>query len=782
VEVRGHLSYVHAFIIFCRYGRKFIKIVELYFSDREGKRVSWKVTLGILLSLLLVGALKFNSNMQAVSANLNISEPERSFSVDELKCNGTSIDSIVSEEQARILKHRITALELEKFKQIIGIYEEGRDYNQMINGHGTGLCPPTEEEWVESAAKAYVVEKILLDQSPPSSVDHTNKIWFPPIGDQDGEGSCTTWAVGYYTKTFQEAKEHGWNLTDAEWIGGYYGYPTPAYQDRIFSPDFIYHLINGGVDEGSSFYDAINIVCTIGASSWEKMPYDPVGHTSWPSEDAWREAPLYRGNSSGYEYLELSTDDDLVSLKNWIASNHLAVIAVDAYKYDFLTSEDMWTLDNYVVTELNHANTVVGYDDNMFYTEQGELRQGAFKIANSWGEGVWEKIADGCYWISYEAMKQRLGYPCMFYRDRIGYDPKLLASFEIDHSERGECDVLIGMGNHSNPLAAKSFSDLIDGGGFPFCSNNIVFDITEFQDTVPSVLNQSFFMRGRVGIPAPHSGTYEWYSDGVSWSWFSLGQTFDIPETGATLSFWSYYEIEEDWDYGYVEVHDLDTDEWFTLPGLMTVSTLPEPQNNPYCPTPYEPSTYYTAGRWNALTGCSGAMYEEEMDLTSFADHTIELYFTYWTDGYVLELGWYVDDIEIQEIPFFDDVESGPSDWIYNGWYITTPPTSTNGTILSFSTEYYDSYVSESLETKSRSHDVPLNVTNQEVFADLVLKILGDVEGDGDVDASDLFALSKAYGSEPEDPNWNPDCDFDWDDKVDVSDFLELTENYGKIA
>jgi len=728
-----------------------------------------KIVSVTILTLLVIGMSTLTFNNQPVNAGLK--------TIKNHSKEGNN-------EQAIIVEHKISSFELEELRWKLGVREEGKNYNLIIDGRGTGLRPPAEEEWAEIADKAYVVEKILLNQpeDPPSSIDHTVNPWFPPIGDQDGEGSCTTWAVGYYTKTFQEAKEHGWNLTEAEWLGGYLGYPTPAYQDKIMSPDFIYHLINGGVDMGSSFYDAINIVCTIGASSWEKMPYVPSDHSSWPSEEAWREAPLYRGNSSGLEFLELNTDDDITSLKNWIASDHLAVIAVDANKYDFLTSGDMWTLDNYVVTELNHANTVVGYDDNTYYTEQGELRQGAFKIANSWGVGGWEKIADGCYWISYEAMKQRLGYPCMFYGDRIGYDPKLVASFEIDHSERRECDVLIGMGNHSNPLAAKSFSDLTDGGDFPFCSNNIVFDITEFQDAVPTVLNQSFFMRGRVGIPAPHSGTYEWYSDGVSWSWFRLSQTFDIPETGATLSFWSYYEIEEDWDYGYVEVHDLDTDEWFTLPGLMTVSTLPELQNNPYCPSQFEPSAYYSASRWNAFTGRTGAMYKEEMDLTPFANHTIELYITYWTDPYVLELGWYIDDIEIPEIGFFDDVESGPSDWTYNGWYITTPPTSTSGTILSFSIEYYDSYISESLNTKSISEAAPLTISNQEVFAELILKIHGDVDGDGDVDASDLVRFKEAYCSVSGDENWDPDSDFNTDNIINILDLTILSRNYDKTV
>jgi len=685
--------------------------------------------------------------------------------------------------QVRIVEHRISSSELEELKWKLGILEESIDYNRKINGHGTGLRPPTEEEWAEIADRTYFVEKILLvpQEEPPSVVDHTTKPWFPPIGNQDGEGSCTAWAVGYYTKTFQEAVEHGWNLTEAEWLGGYTGHPTPAYQDRIMSPDFIYHLINEGVDEGSSFYDAINLVCNIGTSSWEKMPYDPTDSSSWPFEEAWGEAPLYRGNSTGFESMSLSTDADIISLKNWIASDHLAVIGVDADQYsNFLPGMDHWTLDNYVQPiVLNHANTIVGYNDNYVYQEEGEWRYGAFKIANSWGEGGWEDIVDGCYWISYEAMKQRVGY-AMFYRDRIGYDPKLVALFNVSHSNRSECDILIGMGNHSNPLATKSFSNLTKGGDYPFCSNNIALDITEFEDFVPSVYNQSFFMQvyDKALLP-PHSGVYYWYSDGVAHSWFRLGQTFNIPGAGATLNFWTYYEIEEDYDWGYVEVHDLDTDEWYTLPGLMTVSTSPGLHDNPNCPPQFEPFTgYFIYERWNAFTGLSGEMYEEEMDLTPFANHPIELYFTYWTDPFVLELGWYVDDIEIPEIGFTDDVESGPKNWTYNGWSITTPQTSPNGTVLSFSIEYYDSYSSGSPMVESTSGDPPVHTINLNyVFADLILTIAGDLDGDGDVHPDDLALFALAYGTSP--PS-NSDCDLDGDGDVDPNDLAIFAGNYGK--
>ena len=58
--------------------------------------------------------------------------------------------------------------------------------------------------------------------------------------------------------------------------------------------------------------------------------------------------------------------------------------------------------------------------------------------------------------------------------------------------------------------------------------------------------------------------------------------------------------------------------------------------------------------------------------------------------------------------------------------------------------------------------------------------ITGDVNGDGTVDVSDLFDLSKAYGYDPSKPNWNPNCDFNGDDKVDASDLFDLSKKYGK--
>jgi parallel beta-helix repeat protein len=680
------------------------------------------------IMLILIGVLTLSLNIQVYKGLPQVSKAESHPPTD-------------NEERVKIVEHNITRSELEKLKLTEGVRQRGEDYNQRISGHGTGLRPPTEEEWQRIAEQISVVDSITWSYpilSSPSFVDNSENSWFPPIGNQDGEGSCVTWAVGYYMKTFQEAKEHDWNLSAAAWEGGYEGHPTPEYQNRIISPDFIYHQINGGQDGGSYYSDAISLICSVGASSWEKMPYDPHNSTSWPSEEAWREAPLYRGNSSGFEQLMLTTDDGLLNLKNWLASDHLAVISVDGGQYSHLTSGDVWTLDTYANPVRNHANTIVAYDDNLAYIEQGTTHYGAFKIANSWGVGGWENIPDGFFWISYKAMKQRVSY-CMFYRDRVNYEPTLVASFEIGHSNRGACDIAFGIGNKSDPSQTKDFSPwIMDGGNHPFCPNNIIMDITEFGEAAPTVLNQSFFMSVfDRGIPAAHSGTHEWYSNSTSYSWFRLGRNFSIPATGAMLRFWTYYEIEETWDWGYVEAHDLSTNQWYTLPGIKTISYLQVPVDNPNCPYQYEPSTYYGAGKWYALTGSSNGTYQEEMNLTRFAGHAIELYFTYWTDPYAEELGWYVDDVEIPEIGFFDDVESGSNGWSANpGWHITVP-TSITGTVLSFSVEYYQNYTSGVLTAKSVSHEVPVSTVTQDyAFAEVTLKNVWIVDDDGPADFS----------------------------------------------
>jgi hypothetical protein len=446
-----------------------------------------------LLSILLILLLTFSSVISITHETALPNEEKTDSQPTNLNIPDSNNFKEETVEKTQITQHKITPTELENLKNSIGVYEPEQNYTQLVDGHGTGLRPPTEEEWAEIGASSYLIDDVdyQAGDGAQAAVDQSATPWFPPIGNQGSQGSCVAWSVGYYVKTFQEAKEHGWDLSAATWTGGYYGQPAVSYQDRIISPAFVYNLINGGTDSGSSYQDAIRLICFIGACSWEQMPYNLSTYTAWPSEDAWTEAALYRGNSSGIQYMSLNSEPGLNNLKNWIASGHLGTISINASQYSTLGSADIWTLDNYVSSGTNHANTIVGYDDSKSYNESGTVHYGAFKVANSWGSS-WS--GDGFYWISYEAMKQRVG-TCMFYYDIIDYQPELFATFEISHQKRNECNIRVGVGNPNAPEAMKSFSQYVDGGTVSFPSNSIVMDITELVNDLPNVYGKLFWLR-----------------------------------------------------------------------------------------------------------------------------------------------------------------------------------------------------------------------------------------------------------------------------------------------
>ncbi|TET21050.1 hypothetical protein E3J74_00650 [Candidatus Bathyarchaeota archaeon] len=62
------------------------------------------------------------------------------------------------------------------------------------------------------------------------------------------------------------------------------------------------------------------------------------------------------------------------------------------------------------------------------------------------------------------------------------------------------------------------------------------------------------------------------------------------------------------------------------------------------------------------------------------------------------------------------------------------------------------------------------------------VKLLGDVDDNGVVDISDLYALSVAYGSVPENPNWNEEADMNGDNEVNGLDMSALVKKYGETG
>jgi hypothetical protein len=64
----------------------------------------------------------------------------------------------------------------------------------------------------------------------------------------------------------------------------------------------------------------------------------------------------------------------------------------------------------------------------------------------------------------------------------------------------------------------------------------------------------------------------------------------------------------------------------------------------------------------------------------------------------------------------------------------------------------------------------------------VVVSIPGDVDGSFEVNFEDLFNLADAYGSFPNDNNWDANCDFNGDNEVNHEDLFILADHYGMFV
>ena len=150
-------------------------------------------------------------------------------------------------------------------------------------------------------------------------------------------------------------------------------------------------------------------------------------------------------------------------------------------------------------------------------------------------------------------------------------------------------------------------------------------------------------------LNAPHSGDWEWYSGQGDMLNQTLTREVTLP-AGATLGFWAWFDIEEDWDYGFVEVSSDGGATWATVPGNLTTDTNPNGNN----------------AEGNGITGYSGGWVQGSFDLGAWDNKTVLLRFRYETDQAYQGLGWTIDDITVGG--FSDDAESGNQGWTASGW------------------------------------------------------------------------------------------------------------------
>ncbi|MEJ2349222.1 MAG: M14 family zinc carboxypeptidase [Anaerolineales bacterium] len=183
----------------------------------------------------------------------------------------------------------------------------------------------------------------------------------------------------------------------------------------------------------------------------------------------------------------------------------------------------------------------------------------------------------------------------------------------------------------------------------------------------------------RTGIFEPHSGAYYVYSQQANRSYKRLGGTFTLPAGSPTLKFWTSFDIEADWDYAFVEINEVGTDTWTTLPDINGLTQTGTGQSctsgwvdqiHPFLAHYMDASCNPTgtSGSWNALTATSGGWQQVEVDLSAYAGQTVELYISYASDWGTQNLGVFVDDIELSGYPL-EDFEVD-----YGVWQPSEPP------------------------------------------------------------------------------------------------------------
>lgn len=76
---------------------------------------------------------------------------------------------------------------------------------------------------------------------------------------------------------------------------------------------------------------------------------------------------------------------------------------------------------------------------------------------------------------------------------------------------------------------------------------------------------------------------------------------------------------------------------------------------------------------------------------------------------------------------------------------------------------------------------IPCIVYNNNIKISSSGGVKGDVNGDKIVNGLDLILLMQAFGSTPQDQNWNPNCDFNGDLIINGIDLIILAQNWGKV-
>jgi hypothetical protein len=167
----------------------------------------------------------------------------------------------------------------------------------------------------------------------------------------------------------------------------------------------------------------------------------------------------------------------------------------------------------------------------------------------------------------------------------------------------------------------------------------------------------------RLADVMPYSGEFMWWANRADDSNTRLTRQFDFtalePGDPLEMEVAMWYQIEADYDYGYVVV-SRDGEKWDILPGQQT--TEENPSGNSF-------GHAYTGS--SSSDGRAPTWITETFDLSDYAGEEVFVRFEYVTDDAVNAPGWFIDDIRIEAMEYTSDFEDGVDGWESEGWILT---------------------------------------------------------------------------------------------------------------
>ncbi len=375
-----------------------------------------------------------------------------------------------------------------------------------------GLRLPSEEEFNAIP----VVDNTFIDKNVdelPSYLDNSTSTYFRSIFSQE-DGSCSQASGVGYTFTYEVNRLHNTAANSAA---------------NRYPSHYTYNFLNSGSgDNGSWYTDGWDIIRANGCPSVALYGGMSINDRYWMSGYAnYEESMSVRVKD--YFSIDVGIPEGLETLKYWMY-DHLegadtgGVVNFAAGVSDVFSM----TYDNKIIrwgNDVNHAMTIVGWDDSITYDYNGDgnftnnidinndgvvdMRDwevGALIMVNTWGSYFGN---EGKAYIMYKTLAESVGNGGIYQRAVFGIhvedgaSPELTMRVRVNHTSRGMIKIFAGLSTDIESATPTSvvlpplFSS--QGGAYPMRGYGtqdieISLDISKLLDGISTADPLKFFL------------------------------------------------------------------------------------------------------------------------------------------------------------------------------------------------------------------------------------------------------------------------------------------------